>query len=176
MYAGPSLRDNRADGKPANHREKRVQTAVVVYRSHSGVTRRYAEEIGGWLAAQGIAASVASVGEADPATALQADYLFLGCWTSGLFVIRQHPDEPWLAFVRDMPDLRAAPAGRPGKARARLPKVALFTTYKLATGSQFAKMRTALADKTPAPELELKSRGGRLSDADRRSLERFVAS
>ena len=141
--------------------------AIVVYRSHSGVTRRYGEEIGAWLTARGIEATVASVGEADPATVMDADYLFLGCWTSGLFVIRQHPDEPWLAFVRDMPGL---PAAGP-----RHPKVALFTTYKLATGSQFPRMRAALAGRTPAPELELKSRSGHLSDGDRQALERFLA-
>jgi flavodoxin len=148
-----------------------MKTAVVIYRSHSGVTRGYGEEIAAWLTARGIQTAVASVGEADPARACQADYLFLGCWTSGLFVIRQHPDEPWLAFVRDMPDLPDLPtAGQP-----RLPRVALFTTYKLATGSQFGKMRAALAGKAPPPELELKSRSGRLSDRDRQALERFVA-
>ena len=46
------------------------------------------------------------------------------------------------------------------------PKVALFTTYKLATGSQFRKMRAALGTRTAAPSIELKSRSGHLSDAD----------
>jgi hypothetical protein len=53
--------------------------------------------------------------------------------------------------------------------------VALFTTYKLVTGSQFPKMRAALAGKAREPELELKARGGALSDADRAALDRFVA-
>ena len=139
-----------------------MKKAVVVYRSHSGVTRGYGEEIGAYLAGKGIDVEVASVGEADFGSVGAADYLLLGCWTSGLFVIRQHPDEPWLAFVRDMP---AAPG----------PRVALFTTYKLATGSQFAKMRAALAGKTAEPALELKSRNGHLSDSDRAALDRFVA-
>ena len=81
---------------------------------------------------------MASVGDCDFATLADADYLLLGCWTSGLFVILQHPDEPWLAFVRDMPETKR-------------PRVALFTTYLLATGSQFPKMRAALAGKTSAP-------------------------
>jgi flavodoxin len=138
-----------------------VKKAVVVYRSHSGVTRGYGEEIGRFLTEHGVAAQVVSVGECDFATLADADYLFLGCWTSGLFVVRQHPDVPWLAFVRDMP---AAPR----------PKVALFTTYTLATGSQFPKMRAALGAKTAAPSLELKSRGGHLSAADRQALEQFL--
>ena len=135
--------------------------AVVVYRSRTGITRRYGEEIAAHLRERGIEAGFTSVGEADFATLSGADYLLLGCWTSGLFVIRQHPDEPWLAFVRDMP-----PATRP--------KVALFTTFKLATGSQFPRMRAALVGKTAAPALELKSRSGHLSDADRAALDAFV--
>ena len=55
------------------------------------------------------------------------------------------------------------------------PRVALFTTYKLATGSQFPKMRAALAGKTREPELELKSRNGHLSAADEKALEGLLA-
>jgi len=138
-----------------------MKKAVVVYRSHSGVTRRYGEEIGAYVASRGVAATVVSVGECDMASLAGADYLLLGCWTSGFFIVMQHPDEPWLAFVRDMPPT-------PG------PRVALFTTYKLATGSLFPRMRVALAGKTAEPALELKSRHGRLSDADRRALDRFL--
>jgi flavodoxin len=141
--------------------EGAVKKAVVVYRSHSGVTRGYGEEIGRFLGEQGIAVEVVSVGECDFATLADADYLFLGCWTSGLFFVMQRPDVPWLAFARDMP---ASPR----------PKVALFTTYKIATGSQFPKMRAALGAKTAPPSLELKSRSGRLSAADRVALERFL--
>jgi flavodoxin len=139
-----------------------VARAVVVYRSHSGVTRRYGEAIAAFLTARGVESQVVSVGECEMATLAGADYLLLGCWTSGLFVVRQRPDEPWLAFVREMP---ATPQ----------PKVALFTTYQLRTGSQFPKMRAALVGKTAAPQLELKSRGGRLSAEDERALERFIA-
>ena len=103
----------------------------------------------------------------DMSTLAAADYLLLGCWTSGLFVVGQHPDEPWLAFVRDMPPLATAPDGGP--------RITLFTTYKLRTGSQFPRMRTALAGKTAAPQLELQSRNGRLSPADKMALERFIS-
>src|SRR5450759_2224537 len=116
-----------------------MKKAVVVYRSHSGVTRRYGEAIATFLTAKSVGVQVVSVGECDMATLADADYLFLGCWTSGLFVVHQHPDEPWLAFVRDMPALPSAPDARP--------KVALFTTYKLRTGSQFPKMRAVLPGK-----------------------------
>jgi flavodoxin len=141
-----------------------MKKAVVVYRSHSGVTRRYGEAIAAFLKERGVAADVVSVGECQMASLATADFLLLGCWTSGLFVIAQHPDEPWLAFVRDMPVLTEPQ-----------PRVALFTTYKLRTGSQFARMRAALAGKTAAPQLQLQSRDGRLSAADRQALERYLA-
>lgn len=144
-----------------------MKKALVVYRSHSGVTRRYGEAIAAFLTAHGLAAQVVSVGECDMASLATADFLFLGCWTSGLFIIGQHPDEPWLAFVREMPTLPEDPnAPR---------KVALFTTYKLRTGSQFAKMRTALTGKAAAPALELQSRNGALSQVDQQSLEHFIS-
>jgi flavodoxin len=142
-----------------------VSKAIVVYRSHTGVTRRYGEAIAAYLLGKGVATQVVSVGEADISTLAGADYLFLGCWTSGLFVVRQHPDEPWLAFVRELPPLATSAGG---------PRVALFTTYKLRTGTQFPRMRAALAGKTAAPELELQSRDGRLSPADEMALERFL--
>jgi len=144
-----------------------MKKAVVVYRSHSGVTRRYGEAIAAFLMARSVDSQVVSVGECDMAILADAAYLFLGCWTSGLFVVRQHPDEPWLAFVRDMPALPTAPDARP--------KVALFTTYRLRTGSQFPKMRAALAGKTAQPQLQLQSRNGTLSTTDEQALERFIS-
>jgi flavodoxin len=143
-----------------------VARAIVVYRSHSGVTRRYGEEIAGFLELKGISTKVVSVGECEMSALANVDYLFLGCWTSGLFFVMQHPDEPWLAFVRDMPKLRSTAEGGP--------KVALFTTYKIATGSQFPKMRAAVAGKMSPPELELRSRDGRLSPKDDEALELFI--
>jgi flavodoxin len=138
-------------------------TAAVVYRSATGTTRRLAEEIGAHLAARGVTATVQSVGDADPASLANADIVLLGCWTSGLFVIAQHPDEPWVAFVRDLGDL--------GHAR-----IGLFTTYKLRTGSMFARMRAALGGEAGRVGLELKSRDGRLSDAGRQALDGFLGT
>jgi len=140
-----------------------MPTAAVIYRSHSGTTRRLAEEIGAHLESRGFTATVQSVGDAEPAAIAGADVVLLGCWTSGLFVVAQHPDEPWLAFVRDLPSMG------PGR-------VGLFTTYKLRTGSMFARMRTALAGKADRIDLELKERNGHLSDAGRVALDRFLGT
>jgi flavodoxin len=144
------------------HRGSPMASALVVYRSHTGVTRRYGEEIAAYLSGKGVDARVTSVGECDLAAPAKVDLLLLGCWTSGLFVVMQHPDGPWLSFVRQMPSSMG-------------PRVGLFTTYKLATGSQFKKMRAALAGKTRVPELELKSRSGHLSASDRAALDSFTA-
>jgi flavodoxin len=140
-----------------------MPTAVVVYRSSTGTTRRLAEEIGAYLESRGIDATVRSVGECDPASLAGADFVLLGCWTSGFFVVAQHPDEPWLAFVRDMPALSGAHVG-------------LFTTYKLVTGSMFSRMRAAIGEKASRIDLELKSRDGHLSDVGRQQLDRFLES
>ena len=140
-----------------------MSTAAVVYRSRTGVTRRLAEDIAVHLGTHGIETRVGSVADFEPADLAAVDFLLLGCWTSGLLVVRQHPDEPWLAFVRDLP-------------RLSRPRVALFTTYRIATGSMFARMRAALAGKVDRVELELKSRDGRLDDAGRARLDRFIGT
>ncbi|HEX8940567.1 MAG TPA: flavodoxin family protein [Candidatus Limnocylindrales bacterium] len=137
------------------------RTAVVVYRSATGTTRRYAEAIGAHLASRGLAVTVRSVGDCEMTALPTADFVLFGCWTSGLFVVGQHPDRPWLDFARDLP-------------RLERPRIGLFTTYKLLTGSMFGRMRERLAGRTAEPELELKSRDGSLSPADRGALDRFV--
>jgi len=137
--------------------------AAVVFRSHTGTTQRYGEAIAGHLATLGVDAAVTSVGDCDVATLAGVDLLFIGCWTNGWFIVHQHPDAPWLAFARDLPDLSR-------------PAVALFTTYTLATGSMFGAMRRELGRTRANVRLELKSRGGGLSDADRKAIEDLVAA
>lgn len=135
--------------------------AAIVYRSRTGTTRRFAEEIGAHLRTIGVETSVASVGEADPSVLAEADFVLLGCWTDGLMVVLQHPDQPWSDFVRQMPPSSSS-------------KVALFTTYKILTGSMFGRMRRELAGRVGPIELELKSRDGSLSAEHREALARFV--
>jgi hypothetical protein len=109
-----------------------------------------------------LARLAAAVGECDLEGLRDVDYLLLGCWTGGLMIARQRPDQPWVDFARAIPALTG-------------PRIGLFTTYKLATGSMFAQMRRHLAGRVPAPELELKSRNGRLSEGNRRAIEQFIA-
>ncbi len=137
-----------------------MATAAVVYCSRTGRTQRYAEEIGAYLSSKGIQTAVSSVADADPAAVAGADLVLLGSWTSGLMVVLQHPDGPWTSFVRELPQL----GGRVG----------LFTTYKLLTGSVFARMRDQLAGKAAQVALTLKSRDGHLGEAGRRAIDAFV--
>ncbi len=141
--------------------EQRRLRAAVVFRSHTGTTERYGREIAAHLTSLGVDASVTSIGECDLAALGSFDLVLLGCWTQGWFVVRQHPDTPWVAFARDLPDL------------AR-PVVGLFTTYTLATGSMFSAMRRELARTNARVRLELRSRDGRLSDRDRNAIADLV--
>jgi flavodoxin len=136
--------------------------AAIVYRSRTGTTRRFAAEIGAYLETLGVQTVVASVGETDPSSLAGADFVLLGCWTSGLMVVLQHPDQPWIDFARAIPPLDG-------------PKVGLFTTYKFLTGSMFEKMRHELAGRVGAITLELKSRNGNLSEEHRNALAHFIA-
>ncbi len=136
-----------------------MTTAAVVYCSKTGRTQRYAEEIGTYLSTKGVEVSVASVADADLAQVAAADLVLLGSWTSGLMVVLQHPDGPWISFVRELPRL----GGRVG----------LFTTYKLLAGSVFSRMRDHLAGKAEVV-LTLKSRDSHLDEAGRRALDAFV--
>ncbi len=136
--------------------------AAVVYRSRSGRTRQYAEAIGAHLRSRGVETTVSSIGDCDMAALAGVDLLLLGAWTNGLLVVMQHPDRPWVDFAHDLPQIRG--------------RVGLFTTYQLATGSMFRRMRDELRGRTPEPVLELKSRDGRLSDQARAALDGFVAA
>ena len=51
-----------------------MKKAVVVYRSHSGVTRRYGEEIGAALTKRGVQVEITSVGDCDFAALAEAGY------------------------------------------------------------------------------------------------------
>ena len=135
----------------------------IIYNSHSGTTKAYAEEIGKFLSGHGIESRVSSIEDYDKEYLLSSDLVMLGCWTSGLMIFAQHPDRAWKKFVKDMPVIRNK-------------TLALFTTYKLATGSMFRKMENILADKSDPPKAILKSRSRQLTDNNRSTLEVLINS
>ncbi len=140
-----------------------MPTAAVIYCSDTWTTAGLADEIADHLRSRGVEATVASFDECDEASLAHVDYLFLGCWTSGLFVVGQHPVDPWVRFAHRLP-------------RLDRPRVGLFTTYKVLTGSMFRRMRRELRDVAPRIELELKSRNRHLTDDGRRALDQFVGA
>jgi len=139
-----------------------MTTAAIVYCSATWTTAGLGEDIARRLQAKGIETRVAAIGEIDTAGLAEVDYLFLGCWTHGWFVVNQHPEQAWVDWTRELPLLDR-------------PRVALFTTYKIRTGSMFARMRRALADKGPSVGLELQAKGRELTAEGIVALDAFIA-
>ena len=135
--------------------------AHVTYLSKTGITRKYASEIDTFLRANQTESIMQNIHDVNPEDAGLADLVLLGAWCHGLFILLQHPDKPWVEFARKLPDLS-------GK------KVALFTTYKLATGSMFKKMRKQLKLGENQPVEIFKSKNGSLSDEDRERLLEWI--
>jgi len=134
-----------------------MNQALIIFHSKTGTTKKYAEEIGKYLESKSVSAKVISITKFQPDMTENMDYVFLGCWTKGLFFILQHPDRAWKEFARK---LKAEPQA----------KLALFTTYKLVTGSMFSKMYVELEDMFSNPVFNLQSRDGTLSNSDKLDL------
>ena len=138
-----------------------MKTAAIIYNSRTGTTKQYAEEIASYLKSKRISIRISSIQAYQEQLLNDADYVFLGSWTNGLMVILQHPDKEWKEFAAKLPNMPSA-------------KLALFTTYKILTGSMFRKMVQQVSDRFSKPSLELKSRNGLLSAADKLELDSFI--
>ena len=139
-----------------------MKTAVIIYNSKTGTTKKFAEEISKYLQSKGLDTQVTSIQAYSEDMLNSVDYVLFGCWTNGLMVILQHPDKIWVDFAAKLPSMPDV-------------KVALFTTYKILTGSMFRNMYKQLQGKFSAPSLELKSRNGSLSKNDKQALENFIS-
>lgn len=138
-----------------------MKKAVIIFHSKTGITRRYAEETEDYLRSKGLEVTSRSVKSYRKGECDDADYLLLGCWTSGLMIMLQHPDSEWKDFAKDFE----------GNSQA---KTLLFTTYKLLTGSMFRNMLSTVEGKIKTPSAEIKSRTGSLSENDRKILDNFI--
>jgi len=136
--------------------------ACIIYNSHSGTTRAFARAIGEFLAELGVENRVGSIDSYDRDYLQEAELVLLGCWTSGLMIIAQHPDRSWQYFARSMAPVR-------GK------RVALFTTYMLATGSMFRQMEKRLAGKIDTPVARIRSKGRDLNEEHRETLRELIS-
>jgi len=139
-----------------------MKKALILYNSKTGTTKRFALEIAEFLKKNNLDTTVASIFEFDSNDTGNSEYVLLGCWTSGLMILFQHPERVWVEFSKQLADLS-------GK------KIGLFTTYTIATGSMFKNMRRHVNSSSGNSGLELKSRRGDLSEADKRELLRFIS-
>ena len=139
-----------------------MKKAAIIVNSKTGVTKQYAEEIRDYLLSQGLDTQVSSIQAYSEDMLHSVDYVLFGSWTNGLMVILQHPDKLWVDFAAKLPSMPDV-------------KVALFTTYKILTGSMFRKMYKQLKGKFANPSLELKSRNGSLSEEDKQALDNLIS-
>ena len=121
-----------------------MANAAIVYCSDTWTTAGLADDIASELRERGIETLVGAIGEVDRGAIASADYVFLGCWTHGWFVVNQHPVQAWVDWAHGLPRLEHA-------------RVALFTTYKVRTGSMFPRMRREL--RSPAPAVDTGAQG-----------------
>jgi hypothetical protein len=77
-------------------------------------------------------------------------------------IMCQKPEQSWVEFAEKLPSKKDT-------------KVALFTTYKLLTGSMFRNMYKELKGKFAPPILELKARGQFLSEKNKQDIDRFIS-
>ena len=129
-----------------------MNKALIIHHSKTGTTKKLGTEIAEFCKQKGIDTKVVSIDEFKRQDLVKVDYLFLGCWTHGHFVFNQHPDKKWVEFANQLPVINNK-------------KVVLFTTYKIATGSMFRKMKEHLKCDSKFIQMELKSRNGKLNES-----------
>ena len=138
-----------------------TKTAAIIYHSKRGTTQKYAAEIAFYLKKKGIESKVTSIKKFNNNDLENIDYIFFGCWTSGLFLFFQHPEKEWIQFTRSLPQNLTA-------------RTALFTTYKIRTGSMFRNMKKFLKGKIREASILLESRNGELTEFNKNLIEKFL--
>jgi len=138
-----------------------MNKALIIHHSKTGTTLKYGREIADFCNRRGINSRLISIEDFNKKDLAGVDYLFLGCWTHGHFIFNQHPDTDWVDFANKLPDLNDR-------------KIILFTTYKIATGSMFRKMKEQLKCDSKHITLELKSRNGSLKNEGYDLLRKII--
>ncbi len=137
--------------------------AFILYNSKHGTTKGYAESINHFLDENSVASKVATIDDFNAEEINNADVVFLGSWTSGLFFFGQHPDKKWKDFVSSLPDMKDK-------------QVNLFTTYKLLTGSMFRKMQESLRGKVNSHQFTFKAKSKKLTQEDINKLNQIISA
>ena len=138
-----------------------MSKALVVFNSKHGTTKKFSENLASYINQKGIDTEIVSVSDFTSEMINNKDYILLGAWTHGLMIFLQHPDKPFVRFAKTAPVMT-------GK------KVGFFTTYKVATGSLFKKMRANLLGKIDDVMFELKSKNGELNDEHKVTLDKLI--
>jgi len=139
-----------------------MKKAIIIYQSKKGTTRKLGNEIGRFLEIKGINSEVVSLEDYDHRDLSVYEYVFLGCWTKGLMVIAQHPDKTWKKFVKSVEIPKNS-------------KICLFTTYKIATGTMFSRMRKSFNGTNHSTYLKIKSKNGSLSNENARLMDCYIS-
>lgn len=126
-----------------------MKKSIIIYQSKKGTTKQFAYEIADYLNSKEIQSIVTSVEDFHEENFAAYDYIFLGCWTKGLMFFAQHPDAQWQKFVKSL--------SLPTNA-----KIAMFTTYKILTGTMFSKMIKCIPENQRENVLQIKSRNSNL--------------
>jgi len=137
-----------------------MKKAIIIYNSKTGNTKHFAGEICKHLKNQNIDAEAISIFDYSPEQITNADIVLLGCWTSGWMIMFQHPQKVWKEFAAKLPDLSDK-------------KVALFTTYKIATGSMFKNMKKHISHINMIDIPFIKSKNGELTDSIKSIINNF---
>lgn len=140
-----------------------MSKALVIYLSKKGTTKYFGHNIASYLKEKGVDCKVLSFHDAKPQDITGYDMVLLGCWTHGLFVAFQHPEKQWQKFAQQVPPLNGS-------------KLALFTTYKIATGSMFRNMQKALGKNGEKVQLTLKAKSEKINHEHRAALDKFLNS
>lgn len=138
-----------------------MKSAVIIYQSKGGTTKKFGFEIAGILNEHGLTTHVCSVNECSENDLQKADFIFFGCWTKGLMFFAQHPDKEWTNFVSSV----------------KIPettRIGLFATYKIATGTMFSRMRKVMPGVKQKSVPKLKSRNGKVSLKHSQMMKQFI--
>lgn len=114
-----------------------------------------------YLWSKGVSVSLSAISDYDVSRLSETDLLLSGCWTSGWFVVGQHPHKDWVEKTKRMKGINSD-------------KVLFFTTYKFRTGSMFKLMKKAIGIKRNTPTYTIKSKTGRLTNEDKTVLDNFI--
>ena len=138
-----------------------MMNITILFRSKKGTTNAFAREIGYYLQQKGNNVTIKSIDDYREELVQNADIIFLGCWTQGMFLMFQHPDREWKQFVKHLPPMKTQ-------------KIVLFTTYKIYTGKMFRSMQYHLKNKVSNIAAVLKSRNNSLSEMNKQILDTLL--